>query len=103
MDPQKTPAKTDKEKPRRFWGGLLGWDRATASQLKLQHSVQKSIKKRCGRRVDDLSVVTASDGTLRIEGEVANLLDRAFALKQLDQVTELRNEAYTAVFRVQNY
>jgi hypothetical protein len=63
---------------------------AMAGSWRFRESVRRSLIQLCERRLDDLSVKSTTRG-LVIEGTIANARDRAFVLKQVDNLASLRN------------
>ncbi|MFO0944604.1 MAG: BON domain-containing protein [Planctomycetota bacterium] len=72
---------------------------ALSGDRRFRENIRKTLKKRCGDRVDDLSIKNTLDG-LVIEGEVKSPRDRTFVLKQIDNIVELRALNYQVVVRV---
>lgn len=90
------PAKAVTDKPAELsWRQrLLPWSDDGADPIKASHrwrfrgNVQKVLEGKCDGRIDDLEVKAISRGLL-IEGSVTSARDRAFVLKQIDNLAEL--------------
>jgi osmotically-inducible protein OsmY len=66
---------------------------------RFRESIRRQLAKMCDKRLIDLKVSTSSRG-LQIEGEVKSARDRAFVLKQVDNVPELRPIPTDVILRV---
>jgi osmotically-inducible protein OsmY len=81
------------------FGSKSNGDGPAVDNWRFRESIRKTLKKRCEGRVSSIKVKSGLNG-LVIEGEVKNSRDRSFALKQIDNVVELRNVEYQFVLRV---
>jgi osmotically-inducible protein OsmY len=70
-----------------------------AHSWRFRDSVRRQLAKSCEKRIEGLKISTCSRGLL-IEGEVKSARDRAFVLKQVDNVPELRPIPVDVVLRV---
>jgi osmotically-inducible protein OsmY len=70
-----------------------------AHSWRFRDSVRRQLAKSCDKRVTELKVLTSSRGLL-IEGEVKSARDRAYLLKQVDNMPELRPVPTDVILRV---
>lgn len=66
---------------------------------RFRESIRRQLAKVCDKRMEGLKISTSSRGLL-IEGEVKSARDRAFVLKQVDNVPELRPIPTDVILRV---
>lgn len=104
LAPKAQVAKTTEVKEANWATRLMPWTKQDGQEnrsgdRKLRASVQKSIKKRCEKRIKNVVVRPGIRGLL-IEGEVDSAKDRAFVLKQIDTIAELNAMSYDVILRV---
>ncbi|QDU61313.1 BON domain protein [Planctomycetes bacterium Pan216] len=97
----KAPAKEKSWLDWMTWGGS-SQDGTSGNSWRFRSSLKKTIKRRCGKRLEELEIRNSLHG-LVIEGEVESPRDRTFVLKQIDNVMEIRNLRYDVVLQITDF